>query len=154
MTISFDLDDTLIPTSKNVELEPRSLLLRLLGVEVLRFGTRDLIRSLKTSGHRIVIYTTSFRSSSRIKFMFLLYGIPVSEAIDRSTHNARLGSRASSHSKLPSAFGIDLHIDDLPGLAIEADRHGFRAYIVEREDPDWTNKVLSEVAGIESGRSV
>jgi len=145
MTISFDLDDTLIPTSKNVELEPRSLLLRLLGVEVLRLGTRELIRSLKNSGHRVVIYTTSFRSSSRIKLMFLLYGIPVAEAIDQSTHNARLGSRASSHSKLPSAFGIDLHVDDLPGLAIEADRHGFRTVIVEREDPQWAKQVLTEV---------
>jgi hypothetical protein len=153
MTISFDLDDTLIPTSKNVELEPRSLLLRLLGVEVLRLGTRDLIRSLKASGHRVVIYTTSFRSSSRIKFMFLLYGIPVAEATDQSAHNARLGSRASSHSKLPSAFGIDLHIDDLPGLALEAKRHGFRALIVDRENPEWAKEVLDEVERLNAARS-
>jgi len=145
MTISFDLDDTLILTSRAVPLEPKTILMRLLGTESLRLGTRQLFRSLKSHRHRIVIYTTSMREPLRVRAMFWLYGIPVDEVINQQSHNARLGYRASSHSKLPSAFGIDLHVDDLPGVAIEGERYGFNILILGQTESDWVRLVLRAV---------
>lgn len=145
MTISFDLDDTLIPTSRSVPLEPKNILMRLLGTESLRLGTRQLFRSLRSHGHRIVLYTTSMREPLRVRTMFRLYGIPVDEVVNQQSHNARLGHRAASHSKLPSAFGIDFHVDDLPGVAIEGERYGFKTLILGQAESDWVHLVLRAV---------
>ena len=49
-------------------------------------------------------------------------------------------------SKNPAKFGIELHIDDLPGVAIEGQRHGFDALVLDPDDPSWTDKVISAVA--------
>ncbi len=46
-------------------------------------------------------------------------------------------------SKYPPAFGIDLLVDDSPGVAIEGQRHGFAVLVVEPTDSEWTVKVSS-----------
>lgn len=67
MTISFDLDDTLIPGQKRFEPEKISLLRRIAGVEPIRKDTILLFKELRSRGHQIYIYTTSFRSLASIK---------------------------------------------------------------------------------------
>lgn len=59
MIISFDLDDTLIPGIKKFETEKRSISQKLCGIEKIRFGTIELMKSCKLQGHKIYIYTTS-----------------------------------------------------------------------------------------------
>lgn len=119
MTISFDLDDTLISSTKPFPTEPRTFLLRILNLEPLRKGSPEFLRQLISQGHRIAIYTTSHRSVARIRWTFRLHGIPIHTIINAQVHHRTLGDRASISSKYPPAFGIDLHIDDSPGLAIE-----------------------------------
>jgi hypothetical protein len=48
-------------------------------------------------------------------------------------------------SKYPPAFGIDLHVDDSEGVAIEGREHGFRVVVVPPSDLDWANRVLAAV---------
>ena len=49
-------------------------------------------------------------------------------------------------SKLPPAFGIDLHVDDSEGVRLEGVRHGFRVVVVRPDDQHWTRRVLDAVA--------
>ncbi|MEO1049889.1 MAG: hypothetical protein AAFX87_04670 [Bacteroidota bacterium] len=52
MVISFDLDDTLIPSGANPFLtEKQSLIHRIMGVERLRKGSPSLIKYLQNKGH-------------------------------------------------------------------------------------------------------
>jgi hypothetical protein len=43
-------------------------------------------------------------------------------------------------------FNIDLHVDDLPGVAVEGERHGFEVLVIDPHDEDWTTRVLQTVA--------
>ena len=48
-------------------------------------------------------------------------------------------------SKSPPAFGIDLLIDDSPGVEREGRTHGFSVIIVSPDNPDWAEKLLDEI---------
>ena len=144
MKISFDIDDTL--TANNAfSLERQSALQRILGVEQIRLGTKELFKELRKRGHKIWIYTTSFRSVTKIRFMFFSYGIPVDEIINQQIHVKTIKKFNLTISKYPSAFGIDLHIDDSPGVGIEGELHGFKTIIVSVNDQNWVNTVLQEI---------
>jgi FMN phosphatase YigB (HAD superfamily) len=112
MTISFDLDDTLIPGTKKFETEKQTIVHRLFGLEKIRFGTIELFNELRNKGHRIYIYTTSFRSTAKIKLTFYSYGIPVDVAINQQRHDRQLRENKTRASKFPPAFNIDVHVDD------------------------------------------
>jgi hypothetical protein len=47
-----------------------------------------------------------------------------------------------SCSKYPPMFGIDLHIDDSPGVKVEAERYKFKALIIDEKDVAWIGTVL------------
>ena len=79
MTISFDLDDTLIPGTKTFETEEQNSMQKLTGIERIRKGTIELFKELRSRGHKIYIYTTSFRPRLKAKLTFLSYGIPLIE---------------------------------------------------------------------------
>jgi hypothetical protein len=142
MIISFDLDDTLIPGTKKFETEKQTILHRLLGLETIRFGTIDLFKELRNKGHRIYIYTTSFRSTTKIRLMFFFYGIPIDTAINQQRHDKRLGENRRRTSKFPPAFGIDVHIDDSPGVRIEGERFNFKTVIIDEHDTHWEQTIL------------
>lgn len=86
MTISFDLDDTLISGTKRFDTERQSLMHKILGLETLRIGTVELIKALQAKGHKIYIYTTSFRSPIKIWCTFFLYGIKLDKIINQKVH--------------------------------------------------------------------
>ena len=148
MTISFDLDDTLIPGTIRFATQAPGVWQRLFGHEPLRTGTADLMRSLQREGHRIFIYTTSLRSPAYIRLLFRFHGIRLDGIINQARHEAALGERRRDHSKLPPTFGIDVHIDDSPGVAIEGRRHSFRTIILPGDSPDWTRYIQEEIAAI------
>lgn len=54
-------------------------------------------------------------------------------------------------SKYPPAFGIDLHVDDSPGVALEGERFGFNLLVVQPDDADWAAKVLECVESLRAG---
>ena len=113
MKISFDLDDTLIPSGKaTFTTEKQSIIHRILGIETLRKETVVLWKSLQESGHKVGIYTTSYRSKSKIKLFLYSYGISPDFIINEHQNRKELNHLQLSCSKYPPAFEIDLHIDD------------------------------------------
>jgi FMN phosphatase YigB (HAD superfamily) len=144
--ISFDLDDTLIPGTKTFDTEEQNVIQRLMGIERIRKGTIKLFRELRSRGHTIYLYTTSFRPTTKAKLTFLSYGIPVAKVINQQCHDRKLKENKARYSKFPPAFGIDIHVDDSPGLKIEGDKFNFRTIIVDGKDLTWTDKVLKVIA--------
>ncbi len=144
MIISFDLDDLLIPSMRSFPTEPQNMMQRILGMEKLRLGTIKLFKELRSKGHHIFIYTTSFRSPIKVKLSFRSNGVPIDKVINQKVHKMKCAHHNCS--KYPPAFGIDVHVDDSPGVGIEGDRYNFRTIIVRPDDVSWVDQVLLEVA--------
>ena len=141
MNISFDLDSTLIPNGKEFETENRNDIAKLFGIEKMRKGTRELISDLQNEGHKIHIYTTSYRTKRKIRLTLKYYGIKVSRIVNEKENRKVLKSRNINSSKFPPAFDFDLHIDDLKGVGIESERFNFKTIIVEPTDKNWIEKI-------------
>jgi FMN phosphatase YigB (HAD superfamily) len=142
MIISFDLDDTLIPGTKQFETEKRNIFQQVTSQEKIRSGTIILFKELRARGHSIHIYTTSLRSIAYIKFIFYSYGIHVDEIINQQRHNSTLREKQTMASKFPPAFDIDIHVEDSPGLKIKGDRFQFKTIIIHENDKNWVNTIL------------
>jgi FMN phosphatase YigB (HAD superfamily) len=151
VTISFDLDDTLIPGTKRFDTERQNLLHKMFSLESLRIGTVELIKALQAKGHKIYIYTTSFRSPTKIWWTFFLYGVKVDKIINQEIHERTLREKAKDHSKYPPIFNIDIHVDDSKGVEIEGHRHNFKTIIVAEADSAWTESVLTNIGLHSSG---
>ncbi|WP_298760555.1 HAD family hydrolase [uncultured Psychroserpens sp.] len=141
MNISFDLDSTLIPNGKEFETEKRNGIAKLFGIEEIRKGTCELISDLQNQGHKIHIYTTSFRTKGKIRRTLKYYGIKVNQVINQEENQRVLKSQNINSSKFPPAFDFDLHIDDLKGVGIESEKFNFKAIIIEPTDKNWTEKI-------------
>jgi hypothetical protein len=148
LRISFDLDDTLICYGEGVPCEPRlSWFLRMVvGDEPLRRGAVRVMTALRDRGHEVWIYTTSGRSGRSVRWWLRAHGVRVDGVVNEEVH-ARCFGRGSSPTKRPHAFGIDLHVDDSQGVAMEGERYGFRVCVVERSTEDWVERVLAAVDG-------
>ncbi|MBK7985795.1 MAG: hypothetical protein IPK11_02480 [Ignavibacteria bacterium] len=144
MKISFDLDDTII-VNNSFECEQQTLMQRIFGVERIRLGTIALFKELKAKGHSICVYTTSYRSVGKIRFMFCSYGISIDEIINQIIHEKKVRSVNMPMSKYPPAFGIDIHIDDSIGVGMEGERYGFKTIIVSVDDNDWVNSIMKQI---------
>ena len=141
--VSFDVDDTLIcgpgvPTETGLPLWNRWRY-----PEPPRRGCRDLMRALALRGCRIWAYTTSGRSHAYLRGWFTQLGVRLEGVVNQATHAQVVGHRGPS--KYPPAFGIGLHVDDSPGVAIEGRTHGFRVVLVSPHDERWTEQVLHGV---------
>lgn len=144
MTISFDLDDTLIPSTRLFATERQSLLQRIFRTEKLRRGTIELAKALRGRGHKIYIYTTSYRSTYRIWWTFFSHGIKVDKIINQQIHSKVLGIQSKDYSKYPPAFSIDVHVDDSNGVQIEGERHHFKTIIVT-DDDSWKDIIQKTI---------
>ena len=148
MRVSFDLDDTLIP-SADMPSEPAPFLARLILREPLSIGALPLLRELRAQGHEVWIYTTSLRLPLRIRLAFLAMGIRLGGVVNQRTHDQAMESqpdRLRGVSKYPPAFGIDLHVDDSEGVLIEGERHGFLVIRVDIRIDSWPSTVREAVA--------
>jgi len=150
MIISFDLDDTIIPGIKTFATEEHNFLQRIAGIEKIRLGTIKLFQELRLQGHSIYIYTTSFRPILKTKFTFYTYGIPVDKVINQKCHDEELKENKGRCSKFLPAFGIDLHVDDSPGLKIEGEKFNFKTIIIKEADKNWTQTILENLAKIKA----
>ena len=151
MTISFDLDDTLIAGNFKFETIPANWLRHLLGTERLRTGTPELFRTLKKQNNSICIYTTSYRSKFKIRLIFLLHGLTVDKIINQQTHIKTLKSNANRYSKYPPGFNIDWHVDDSQGVAIEGKKHDFKTVIINPDDKNWGNTIIEAIMAEQTG---
>jgi hypothetical protein len=145
MKISFDLDGTLIPlVPDSFPLEPQKIIHSKLGVEAMRWGTKEIFHTLRSGGHSVGIYTTSFRSRKMIQFWLWSYGVKADFIINEPMAGPQLRRLGISASKYPPAFDIDLHIDDLPGVALEGEKYGFDVHLLS---PDLHNieGILSDI---------
>lgn len=148
MRIAFDLDDTLVPALRDFPTErpARRLLGRLLTRTPVRRGTTQLMRTLTAQEHEIWIYTTSYRSPFRVRQCFNISGVRISGVVNGDVHAECVKVTCS---KYPPTFGIDVLVDDSPGVAAEGDRHGFRVIQIDPDDENWVTRVLREVAAID-----
>lgn len=143
MNISFDLDLTLIPYNHEFRTEPRSIIAKHLGIEPIRLGSPNLIKALQNRGHNIFIYTTSYRSSRKIRRTLAYYGIVVDYIITEPLNRNVLNDLNISASKYPPAFKIDLHIDDSIGVKREGEIFAFKTIIVSPDDDHWTETIFN-----------
>lgn len=144
MKISFDIDDTLIfyDRSKNGKI-------KLLNGEFLREGAIELLKELQES-HELWIYTTSLRTPWLLKLSFRLKGIKIRRVINQNEHMklSKILNMNTIPTKLPSQFGIDLHIDDSEGVVIEGKQHGFKVLRVDPEDKSWVQTIKKNLETI------
>ena len=152
--ISFDIDDTLACQPHHSAAEDSTLpdcVHRWLG-EPLRNGTRALIRELRRQNCSIWVYTSSGRTPVYIRRWLMLYGIHVDGVVNSVRHSQALTERGlvNAPSKLPSAFDIDLHVDDSEGVHLEGRDHGFRVVVVRPDDEQWAQRVLEAVAHVQA----
>ena len=77
-------------------------------------------------------------------------GMRLEGVVNQCRHEEVVGHRGPS--KYPPAFGIGLHVDDSPGVAMEGEAHGFRVVVVSPEDERWTGRVLEAVDAILQSR--
>ena len=54
-----------------------------------------------------------------------------------------LGKRPAG--KNSRKFNVDLHVDNLPGVAQEGEECGVNVLVIDPEDKDWTKKVLDQL---------
>lgn len=140
MRLAFDLDNTLIRCGHDFPLDAprRRILVRLLSSEPLRQGLKALVDYCRQRDCEVWVYTTSYRSSWRIRKLFWLHGIRLDGVVNQQRHDREVQVRCTKH---PPSFGIDLLIDDSEGVRIEGERHGFRVLVIAPEDARWVEKV-------------
>ncbi|NLW46247.1 MAG: HAD family hydrolase [Firmicutes bacterium] len=151
MKISFDLDDTLILTNEGaLHEQPIKRLYSVFYKERLRKGIINLCKELSGLGFDICVYTTSERSFIYIKGLFKMYGINLHTVINQKTHMSVVqGNRKEiMPSKVPSKFGINLHIDDDRSVKENGIQFGFNVCIISKEDEVWDQKVIEEAKRI------
>lgn len=145
MRCSFDLDDTLFISPEKVSAEPKlKFPLHYIYHDRLRKGTVSLMQYLKKHQIEIWIYTTSFRSEKYIRRLFQCYGITLDGVINGARHAREVQNNQSEAmpSKYPSHYRIDLHIDDDKSVLENGRIYGFRVYIVQEDDENWTEHII------------
>jgi len=148
LIISFDIDNTLIPYSKEFKVVYPNKFFRLIGAEPIRVGTHELFKFLVEQKHEIWIYTTSYRSIFHLKKTFLAHGLKPSKFINERINQKILKKHQCKSSKNPALFGIDLHIDDSLGVAKEGELHNFKTFIIQPNDVDWVERTKDYLAEV------
>jgi hypothetical protein len=151
MRIAFDLDGTLIPIAgSGMQVERLGVFSRAVSREPMRAGAPSLLRGLGRRGHEVWLYTTSFRSPTRLRMWFGSFGVHLSGVVNQARHTATMSGEGLACSKYPPAFGIDLLVDDSQGVEVEGRRLGFSVLRVDCDDATWCSRVESAVSAAEN----
>ena len=109
---------------------------------------RAAIHRVGTETHRP---STRFRRPAMrpraVRWSFAVRGVRITRVINGAEHARCFPDMAVT--KRPDVFGIDLHVDDSDGVAIEGDRLGFWVLRIKIDDSSWTEKVLEAVEKLE-----
>ncbi|WP_130734535.1 HAD family hydrolase [Flavobacterium sp. J27] len=149
MNISFDLDNTLIPYSDEFKTEKRNWLAKYIGIEKIRKGTPNLIHSLQDQGHKVHIYTSSYRKKIKIRMTFKYYGIKIGKVVNEFENRCKLNQLGITSSKYPPAFDFNVHVDDSEGVRIESEKFNFKAIIIETNDTNWDKTIKNKIKNLE-----
>ncbi|MDE1464291.1 hypothetical protein [Spartinivicinus poritis] len=147
MKIAFDLDDTLIPTTRKFSVGSKTVSFpySLIFKEEIRVGAVGLLQQL-ANVHEIWVYTTSLRSSTYVRCWFNSFGVKLFGFINAQTHAEKVrGTQYSRLSKAPKLFGIDVLVDDSPGVLIECQQQGSHCILVRPDDNNWLSTIMTEL---------
>ncbi len=145
MRVSFDLDEVLFVSPETHKTEPPLMFpLNKIFRERLRLGAPGLIRALRDLGYEVWVYTSSFRSEQYIRMLFLFYGVRFDQIVNGTRHlnEVQKGHKQTLPQKVPSHYGISLHVDDESVICTYGREFGFEAFQLEAQDDDWKEKVL------------
>ena len=147
MKVAFDLDNTLIRNDFDFPLEipQKKLFAGLFGTEKIRSGTKEIFDYCKNQNWETWIYTTSFRSTFRIKTLFWVHNIQLNGVINQEIHSREVKVRSSKH---PPTFGLDVIIDDSEGVKIEGERFNFEAIWIKPDNENWVQELKSQLTEI------
>lgn len=151
--VSFDLDEVLFVSPINHKIEkPLGFPLNLIYKEKLRLGTPELIHELQKKGYEVWVYTSSFRSQTYIRRLFYHYGIRFNGIINGQRHLKEVqGNRTETlPQKVPTHYGISLHVDDEPVVANYGKVYGFNVYQLDAQDDDWVSKIIARADKIQA----
>ena len=143
MRISFDLDDTLTGYIGAKETGQRGFLAKLKYKEPIRSGTKAVFDGLLSSGHDVLIYTSSSRAPEYIKAWFRSYGIVVPRVINGEANQHVIKGKPLT--KNPDAFEIDLHFDDENIVQDASHCLSCRLVVIDPCNADWVQAVFDAV---------
>lgn len=151
MRISFDLDETLfiapeLPTEPELKF-PFNRIYK----ERLRKGAPEFLNRIRNTGFELWVYTTSNRTEKYIRGYFRKYGVTLDGVVNAQRHErevVRGRDKSSVPSKCPSAYRIDLHVDDEMSVYQNGIANGFRVYRITDDDKDWTENIWREIERI------
>ena len=95
-------------------------------------------------GYEVWVYTSSFRSESYIRRLFLCYGVKFDGIVngDRHLREVQHNNKTTRPQKLPNRYRISLHIDDESVICSMGGQYGFKAYQLDAQDDEWKEKIL------------
>ena len=146
MRVSFDLDEVLFVSPKTHKTEPPlPFPLRNFFRERLRLGTPALIHTLQGMGYEVWVYTSSFRSESYIRRLFLCYGVKFDGIVNGERHlrEVQRDRKERLPQKVPSHYRISLHVDDESVIVTSGRQLGFNVFQLDAQDDNWKEKVIA-----------
>lgn len=151
MRVSFDLDEVLFVNPDYVKTEPAlSFPFNKIYTERLRLGTPELINELQDLGYDVWVYTSSFRSIKYIRRLFRHYGVYFDGIINATRHleEVQKGHSNILPQKVPSRYGIALHVDDESVICSYGREYGFETYKLDAPDDGWKEKIIARAAEV------
>ena len=151
MRVSFDLDEVLFVSPDTHKTEAALCFpFNKIYKERLRLGTPEVIKTLQKMGYEVWVYTSSFRSESYIKHLFLLYGVRFDGIVNGHRHLKEVQGNKKQllPQKMPSKYRISLHIDDESVIYTLGREYGFDTYQLNAQDDDWKEKVIDRAEAI------
>ena len=148
MKISIDLDDTILVKSDSIHIEENTTaLVRGFIEEYFRRGTRKLFAFLSANNVEVGVYTNSYRGKSALDKWFSDNNFHISFVINQQLHDVKRDTQEKPYSlppKCPHLFDIDIHIDDLEAIKIEAEKFG-PTVILASPNEDWAELIIDEL---------
>ena len=155
MRVSFDLDEVLFVSPKTHKTE-RALIFPLNKIfrERLRLGTPDLIKTLRKIGYEVWVYTSSFRSVSYIRLLFLMYGVRFNGIVNGTRHLKEVQAKSNRilPQKVPPMYNIALHVDDEMVICSYGKELGFEAFHLDAPDDQWKEKIIARAEEVKKKR--
>ena len=151
--ISFDLDEVLFvsPATHKIE-KPPIFPLNKIYKERVRLGTPALINELQELGFEVWIYTSSFRTESYIRHLFMLYDVHFDGIVNAQRHlrEVQRNNTTILPQKMPSRYRISLHVDDDKLVCSNGMQYGYKTYYLDAEDELWKEKILIQASRLRS----
>ena len=156
MKVSFDLDETLFVNPEKVKTEKNfPFPLNRIFKDRLRKGAVELLKWINKKQFELWIYTTSYRTEMYIRNYFRYYGIKIDHIVNAQRHEKEVQKdrKVTLPSKYPSAYHIDLHVDDELSVYQNGIACGFKVYLLKNDDKEWTGNLKAYIERINNSKN-